>query len=104
MEIVNIILICSILSGIIVLLIKVCFASKCEDVNICFGLISVKRNVQLEKKTISKLNSSDLELELELDKITNTNTNTDKIINKKISKIEECVNQKSFDDDNLGID
>jgi hypothetical protein len=30
------------------LLIRYCLKSKCEDVNICYGLINIKRNVNLE--------------------------------------------------------
>lgn len=61
MNSVNVILLCSLIGGIITLLVKVCFASKCEDISVCYGLIKVKRNVHLEKKTISKLESQDLE-------------------------------------------
>jgi len=30
------------------LLIRYCLKSKCEDINICYGLIKIKRNVELE--------------------------------------------------------
>lgn len=38
----------SIGAGVIVLLIKYGFKSKCSDVSLCFGLISVKRNIEQE--------------------------------------------------------
>jgi len=40
----------TILAGIMILAMKVCFASKCEEFSICFGLVSVKRNVVIEEK------------------------------------------------------
>lgn len=38
----------TIISGSFGLAIKYCLKSKCEDVNLCFGLIKVKRRVELE--------------------------------------------------------
>lgn len=38
----------TIVSGGIVMAMKICFASKCESVNICFGFIRVDRNVSIE--------------------------------------------------------
>ena len=37
------------LSGIVILLLKLCFRSKCSTVDICCGLMKIKREVQLEK-------------------------------------------------------
>jgi len=38
----------SIVIGFLGIVIKYCLKSKCENVNCCCGLISVRRNVQLE--------------------------------------------------------
>lgn len=32
---------------------KICFASKCDDVKICYGLLSIHRNVNAEHAEIS---------------------------------------------------
>ena len=36
--------------GALALLVKFCFASKCDNVNLCFGFIRVHRNVQIENE------------------------------------------------------
>jgi hypothetical protein len=38
----------TLLFGCFGVLIKYCLRSKCDDVNLCFGLITVHRNVELE--------------------------------------------------------
>lgn len=38
----------SLLFGCFGLVIKYCLRSKCDNVNLCFGLITVHRNVELE--------------------------------------------------------
>ena len=38
----------SLVCGGFALVIKYCLRSKCDDVNLCFGLITVHRNVELE--------------------------------------------------------
>lgn len=40
----------SILGGVLVVAMKVCFASKCEQFQICWGFLSVKRNVIVEDR------------------------------------------------------
>lgn len=42
----------SLLCAIIVLAMKLCFASKCGKVNLCFGLVIIDRQVSLENATI----------------------------------------------------
>ncbi len=37
-----------IISGVIFLMLKLCFKSKCSEVNICYGLFQIKRDVQVE--------------------------------------------------------
>lgn len=36
------------LTSIILLTLKLCFKSKCSDINLCFGLMKIKREVQFE--------------------------------------------------------
>lgn len=36
------------LTSIILLSLKLCFRSKCSDISVCFGLMKIKREVQLE--------------------------------------------------------
>ena len=40
----------TILTGFTLKLFSICLKSKCEDCNICFGLLQVKRNVVIEEK------------------------------------------------------
>ena len=40
----------SIIAAMGIIGMKVCFASKCEEFSVCFGLFSVKRNVVIEEK------------------------------------------------------
>ncbi len=39
-----------IISGVIFLMLRLCFKSKCSDVSICFGLFRIKRDVATEKE------------------------------------------------------
>ena len=38
----------TLLFGCFGVLIKYCLKSKCDDINLCFGLVTVHRNVELE--------------------------------------------------------
>ena len=40
----------TIFSGIAVLALKLCFKSKCSDVNVCFGVLQFQRDVSLENE------------------------------------------------------
>ena len=40
----------TLLTGFTLKLFSICFKSKCKDCNLCFGLLSVKRDVILEEK------------------------------------------------------
>ena len=40
----------TLLTGFTLKLFSICLKSKCEDCNICFGLLNVKRNVVIEEK------------------------------------------------------
>ena len=40
----------TILTGFTLKLFSICLKSKCKDCNLCFGLLSVKRDVILEEK------------------------------------------------------
>lgn len=50
----------TIIGGVVVLGIKVCFASKCEELDICYGLVSIKRNVIVEEKEFHEENKEDI--------------------------------------------
>ena len=45
---VTIIAILTILVGLTSMIIKICYKSKCSDINCCYGLINIKRNVEIE--------------------------------------------------------
>ena len=45
-----IISLCTILSAITLLMLKLCFKSKCSEISCCFGLIKIKRDVEIERK------------------------------------------------------
>ena len=38
----------SIGAGVLILIVKTCFKSKCSDVSLCFGLIHVQRDIEQE--------------------------------------------------------
>ena len=44
----------TICSGIIVLGLRLCFKSKCSDVDLCCGLCKIKRNIELEMQIENK--------------------------------------------------
>ena len=44
----------TICSGIIVLGLRLCFKSKCSDVDLCCGLFKIKRNIELEMQIENK--------------------------------------------------
>ena len=45
---VTIIAIISLVLASLAMLSKLCFKSKCSDISCCFGLINIKRNVEIE--------------------------------------------------------
>ena len=45
---ITIISITTIILGCLVMSLKILFKSKCQDVNYCFGLLKIKRTVELE--------------------------------------------------------
>lgn len=38
----------SIGAGVLILIVKTCFKSKCSDISLCFGLIHVQRDIEQE--------------------------------------------------------
>lgn len=38
----------TLITGFLGLTIRYCLKSKCEDINVCYGLLSIKRRVELE--------------------------------------------------------
>ena len=44
----------TICSGIIVLGLRLCFKSKCSDVDLCCGMFKIKRNIELEVQIENK--------------------------------------------------
>lgn len=48
----------TIVAGVIIFLFKICFASKCEKVTICYGLLKINRDVENESKEFHNGNSS----------------------------------------------
>lgn len=48
----------TIVAGVIIFLFKICFASKCEKVTICYGLLKINRDVENESKEFHNCNSS----------------------------------------------
>ena len=50
--------IATLLTGFTLKLFSICLKSKCEDCNICFGLLNVHRNVVIEERELefSRLN------------------------------------------------
>lgn len=53
MSIYFILTVVSIISAVFVVAIKSCFASKCENFSVCWGLMSIHREVQLENSELS---------------------------------------------------
>lgn len=48
----------TIVAGVIIFLFKICFASKCEKVTICYGLLKINRDIENESKEFHNVNSS----------------------------------------------
>ena len=45
---VTIIALCTLIIGSIAMISKLCFKSKCSNISFCYGLINIKRNVEIE--------------------------------------------------------
>lgn len=60
MDILVITLLVTTFGSLFALLLKVCFASKCQDVKICYGLIEIKRDTANEMQSMSR-DVSDIE-------------------------------------------
>lgn len=48
----------SILSAVLIVALKVCYASKCDDVTFCWGLIHIEREVSMEDTQLADSNRS----------------------------------------------
>ena len=48
---VTIIAIITLFIGAFSMVTKLCFKSKCSNINCCFGLLNIKRNVEIENDT-----------------------------------------------------
>jgi|LakMenE01Jun11ns_1017448.scaffolds.fasta_scaffold9858510_4 hypothetical protein len=59
----------TVLSGAVVMGMKICFASKCESVTLCCGVIKVERDVSIEEKEFS--NDQKIENSLEITQMKN---------------------------------
>lgn len=44
----------SLLAAVTIVALKVCYASKCEKVRFCWGILEVEREVSLENKELSE--------------------------------------------------
>jgi hypothetical protein len=53
METTTVLTLAVLLLGGILLGMKICFASKCDEVKLCYGLLSIHRNVSVENPEIS---------------------------------------------------
>lgn len=53
MDIVLIVLIVTTLGSTFMLMMKLCFASKCQKVKLCYGLLEVRRDTENELPSIS---------------------------------------------------
>jgi len=73
MENSTIIAILTIGAGVLIFIFKICFASKCEHISLCCGVLNIDREVSLENKIYRQ---------------SSQNENFDKIIN----QVEEKVN------------
>lgn len=68
----------SLLSAIAIVALKVCYASKCENVTICWGMFHVERQVNLENKELQGENSfRDIPIETTQMKILKNNLKED---------------------------
>jgi len=55
----------SIGAGVLILIVKTCFKSKCSDVSLCFGLIHIQRDIEHEiEEEKNEKNSPTRELSL----------------------------------------
>ena len=56
----------SIGAGVLILIVKTCFKSKCSDVSLCFGLIHIQRDIEqeIEEQNIEDKHSPSREVSL----------------------------------------
>ena len=47
---VTIISLCTLIIGFMAMICKLCYKSKCSNINIFYGLINIKRNVEIENE------------------------------------------------------
>ena len=52
---VTIIALCTLSIGAFGMIAKLCFKSKCSNINCCYGLINIKRNVEIETDTETEI-------------------------------------------------
>jgi hypothetical protein len=52
----------TIITGSIGLCLKFCLKSKCDNVNLCYGLIKIHRNVELEMEDIEENKNEEIQL------------------------------------------
>lgn len=60
----------TIITGFLGLTIRFCLKSKCEDISICFGLLNIKRRVDLETDIEMNNDNVNNEKKSDLDNIT----------------------------------
>ena len=49
----------TICSGIVMLIIRTCYKSKCSHISLCRGLVDIERNIQAEAKEDAKASKSE---------------------------------------------
>ena len=47
---VTIIALCTLIIGSVAMISKLCYKSKCSNISCCFGLLNIKRNVEMENE------------------------------------------------------
>lgn len=52
----------SLLCAVVIIALKVCYASKCDNISFCWGCIHIEREVELEKKEINDPNEMELDM------------------------------------------
>jgi hypothetical protein len=85
---------------VFVAVVKICFASKCDSVNLCYGLCQIHRAVNLEMSQIP--NQSSVEIgnfspqKMFLQKVLSFNKNHEEISDINYAKIKQMKNERTL--------
>ncbi len=48
-------------ASLVVMMMKLCFASKCQDIKLCYGMVDIHRDTSHEMRTIDRMPSQEVQ-------------------------------------------